>query len=441
MFAKERLIPISRREFMAGFLALGGMLANGCRQSETRRTSKPDLTRLRADLERRLGSNFAPGLVGLIAQGSEVETIALGKMDFDRDADMQRDTIFRIASMTKPITATAVMMLIEDGKLKLDEPVDRLLPELANRRVLRRIDSNLEDTVSATRPITVEDLLAFRCGLGLILAPPNRYPIQTAISDLGIVGFGPPDPAMPFNGDEWMQKLGSLPLIAQPGEDFLYTAGSNIQGVLIARASGKTLSGFLEERIFGPLGMKDTAFFVPAAKLDRLATAYVSKGDGVAVFDEPRTGKWSRSPKFEQGDAGLVSTVDDYLAFARLLLADGSHQGRALLKPASIQAMKKNHLTEQQRAGGKEILGPGRGWGYGMSVVVDAAPGQPAPGSFGWNGGFGSSYVSDPAADLTMILMTQHLFASASGDPIHLEFQGNAYRTRGITTPLADSSR
>jgi CubicO group peptidase (beta-lactamase class C family) len=152
------------------------------------------------------------------------------------------------------------------------------LPELADRRVLRRIDSDLHDTVPATRPITVEDLLTFRCGLGIILAPPNRYPIQKAISELGIVGFGAPDPAMPFNGDEWMRKLGSLPLIAQPGEEFLYTAGSNIQSVLIARASGQSLSGFFEERIFGPLGMKDTAFFVPAAKMDRLATAYVSKG-------------------------------------------------------------------------------------------------------------------------------------------------------------------
>jgi CubicO group peptidase (beta-lactamase class C family) len=434
MFANERLNQISRRTFNEGFLALGGMLATGCRHGETRRFSKPNLVRLRSDLERHIDPNFAPGLVGLIAQGSETEIIALGKVAFDREAEMRRETIFRIASMTKPVTATAVMMLIADGKLKLNEPVDRLLPELADRRVLRRIDSDLDDTVPARRPITVEDLLTFRCGLGMILAPPNRYPIQKAISDLDIVGFGPPDPAMPFNGDEWMQKLSSLPLIAQPGEEFLYTAGSNIQGVLIARTSGQTLSGFFKERIFGPLGMKDTAFFVPAAKIDRLATAYVSKGSGVVVSDEPRTGKWSHPPKFEQGDAGLVSTVDDYLAFARMLLADGSYHGsyhgRALLAPASVQAMKKNYLTEQQRAGGKEILGPGRGWGYGMSVVIEATPGQPAPGSFGWIGGYGSSYVSDPVADLTLILMTQHEFSNASADPIHQEFQANAYRSQ-----------
>jgi CubicO group peptidase (beta-lactamase class C family) len=342
---------------------------------------------------------------------------------------MRRDTIFRIASMTKAVTAAAVMLLVEEGKFGLDEPVDRLLPELANRRVLRRIDAELDDTVPAKRPITVEDLLTFRCGLGMILAPPGRYPIQKAINGLGIngVGFGPPDPALPLDGDAWIQKVGSLPLFAQPGEDWLYTAGSNIQGVLVARASGQPLSRFFEERIFGPLGMKDTAFFVPASKINRLADAYRSQSGAIVVSDEPATGKWSRPPTFEQGDSGLVSTVDDYLAFARMLLADGRHRGETLLTPASVKAMKTNHLTGSQRTGGEMILG-GRGWGYGMSVVMDAIPDQPFPGSFGWIGGFGSSWFSDPSNDLTMILMTQHEFASAAGDPVHQEFQSDAYR-------------
>jgi CubicO group peptidase (beta-lactamase class C family) len=356
--------------------------------------------------------------------------VVLGKMAFGNGGDMRRDTIFRIASMTKPVTATAVMMLIEQGKFRLDEPVDRLLPELANRRVLRRLDAEVDDTVPARRPLTVEDLLTFRCGLGMVLAPPGRYPIQKAIADLGVngVGFGPPDLAMPLDGDAWMQKIGSLPLFAQPGEDWLYTAGSNIQGVLVERASGQPLSRFFEERIFGPLGMTDTAFFVPPAKIDRLVHAYRSQNGGLVVSDEPATGKWSRPPTFEQGDAGLVSTVDDYLAFARMLLADGRHRGQALLTPASLKAMKTNHLTASQRAGGEMILGRGRGWGYGMSVVTDAIPGQPASGSFGWIGGYGSSWISDPSKDLTMILLTQHEFSSASGDPIHQEFQSDAYR-------------
>jgi CubicO group peptidase (beta-lactamase class C family) len=156
--------------------------------------------------------------------------------------------------------------------------------------------------------------------------------------------------------------------------------------------------------------------------------AFGGDDDMRLVSDVPATGKWSRQPRFEQGDVGLVSTVDDYLAFARMLLADGQHRGRTLLAPSSVKAMTTNHLAASQRAGGAEILFGGRGWGYGLSVVVDMVPGQPAPGSFGWNGGFGSSYISDPTADLTMILMTQREFTQSSGDPIHREFQADAYR-------------
>ena len=169
--------------------------------------------------------------------------------------------------------------------------------------------------------------------------------------------------------------------------------------------------------------MKDTAYFVPPAKIERLAHAYRSEGDRLVLFDEPATGKWSRPPTFEHGAAGLVSTVDDYLAFARMLLADGRHRGQPLLTPASAKAMKTNHLTASQRAGGEMILGRGRGWGYDMAVVTEALPDRPAAGSFGWIVGYGSSWISDPSRDLTMILLTQHEFSSAGGDPIHQEFQ------------------
>ena len=325
--------------------------------------SKPDsMAPARRELERAARTGFAPGLVGLIACGDNANVMTVGRMAID-GPPMQRDAIFRIASMSKPITAAAVMLLIGDGKLRLDEPVDRLLPELANRRVLRRLDGPIDDTVPARRAITVEDLLTFRLGWGLIMAPPGKLPIQRAISELGIVGFGPPDPAMPFDADEWMRRLGSLPLFAQPGEQWLYTTGSDIQGVLIARASGQPLSAFLADRIFGPLGMKDTGFYVPAAKIDRLATAYQPKDGKLIIADEPLRGKWSRPPLFEQGDAGLVSTADDYLAFARLLLAGGQHQGRPLLSSAAVKAMTTNHLTPHQRKGGTAILGKSAGWG------------------------------------------------------------------------------
>jgi CubicO group peptidase (beta-lactamase class C family) len=179
-------------------------------------------TAARDELEQAVRDGFAPGMVGLIAREGDVRVMTVGRIAMGGSA-MLRDTIFRIASMSKPITAAALMMLVDDGKLRLDEPVDRLLPELANRRVLRRLDGPVEDTVPARRPITVEDLLTFRLGWGLIVAPPNTYPIQRTIANLGIVGFGPPDPAMPFGADEWMRRLGTLPLFAQPGEQWFYT--------------------------------------------------------------------------------------------------------------------------------------------------------------------------------------------------------------------------
>jgi CubicO group peptidase (beta-lactamase class C family) len=425
------LNPIDRRQLLAGGLRIGLLAAfQGCKGAPRPAFSKDGLSKLGAAFEQAVANGYAPGAVGLVAFGPNVEVIAAGKLAFDGEGKMQRDTIFRIASMTKPITAAAVMMLIEDGKLKLDEPIDRLIPELANRRVLRSIEAALGDTVPAKRPITVEDLLTFRCGYGLILAPPDRYPIQQAIAALGIVGFGPPDPAMPFDNDQWIAKLATLPLLAQPGEAWLYTAGSNIQGVLVARATGQPLSRFCEERIFGPLGMVDTGFFVPAGKTDRLATAYRFIDNKPVVSDPALKGKWNQPPRFEQGDAGLVSTADDYLAFARMLLAGGSHRGKALLSPSSVKAMTTDHLTPEQRKGGEQILSRERGWGYGMSVVAESSPDQPARGSFGWNGGFGSSWFSDPANGLTAILLTQHEFSSGILDPIHRRFQADAYRTR-----------
>jgi len=177
------------------------------------------------------------------------------------------------------------------------------------------------------------------------------------------------------------------------------------------------------DRIFGPLGMGDTGFHVPPAKIDRLATAYRPEAGKLVVADEAVGGMWSRPPKFEAGDAGLASTVDDYLAFARLLLADGRHQGRQLLSSAAVRAMTMNHLTPRQRKGGVAILGKAAGWGYGVAVGVDAVPGQPVPGSFGWLGGFGTLWRSDPARDIPAILLTQRAFESPTPAPLYDAFE------------------
>ncbi len=214
-----------------------------------------------------------PGLVTLVSRRGEVHIDAIGTLAYEDSDPMRRDTIFRISSMTKPITAAATMILVEECKVRLDEPVDRLLPELAERQVLKRLDGPLDDTVPANRPITVRDLLTFRMGFGQMMAPPDMFPILKAATEQQI-GMGPPSPDMLPAPDEWIRRLGQLPLMHQPGEMWMYNTGSDVLGVLIARASGQQLEAFLRERIFEPLGMKDTGFSVPGHKLDRLATSY-----------------------------------------------------------------------------------------------------------------------------------------------------------------------
>ena len=270
-----------------------------------------------------------PGLVTLVSRRGEVHVEAMGVKAVGGSDPMRRDTIFRIASMTKTITAAAAMILVEECRLRLDEPVDRLLPELANRKVLKRLDGPLDDTVPAHRPITVRDLLTFRMGLGLIMAPPDSTPILKALSER-LLSVGPPNASTPAP-DEWIRRLGTLPLMHQPGEKWMYHTGSDVLGVLVARASGQPLETFMRERIFEPLGMKDTGFSVPAAKIDRLATAYwTDPATGAfGLYDAAKGGQWSQPPAFPSGGAGLVSTADDYLAFgqdrpSRHQLLDGS---------------------------------------------------------------------------------------------------------------------
>src|SRR5438046_2355787 len=257
-----------------------------------------------------------PGIVTLVSRRCEVHVEAIGMKAVEGLDQMRRDTIFRISSMTKPITAAATMILVEECKVRLDEPVDRLLPELAGRKVLKRLDGPLDDTVPANRPITVRDLLTFRMGFGIVMAPPGMYPIQEAMSELQL-GQGPPQPQTPPAPDEWIRRLGMLPLMHQPGERWMYNTGSDVLGVLVARASGRPFETFLRERIFEPLGMKDTGFSVPAAQLDRLASCYELNPETQALelHDGADDSQWSRPPAFPAGRDGLLSTIHDYLAF------------------------------------------------------------------------------------------------------------------------------
>jgi CubicO group peptidase (beta-lactamase class C family) len=313
-------------------------------------------------------------------------------------------------------------MLVDEGKLRLTERIDHWLPELAQRRVLRNPSGPLDDTVPAKRPITVEDLLTFRCGLGFVPAAGADSPLERRIAELRLLGFGPPDPASPLGPDEWLRRLGTLPLMAQPGEEWLYNTGSYILGVLIARVARKPLPLLLAERLFAPLGMKDTGFVVPTAKRTRFVSAYRLESGRAQLDDAPSTSPWTKVPAFFDAAAGLVSTADDYFAFSSFLLSQGHRGGRRLLSREWIAAMTSDHLSAGQRAAAAPIIGNRRGWGFGLAVVTDTTPQGVPAGAYGWNGGFGTSWVADPASETSAILLTQTLFASPAPPAVHQEF-------------------
>jgi CubicO group peptidase (beta-lactamase class C family) len=349
----------------------------------------------------------APGVVAGIGHGEARHVAAAGTLAIG-GGPMRRDSLFRISSMTKPMTAAAVLSQVEAGLLDLAEPVDRLLPELAGRAVLRAPDGPLSDTVPARRPITVRDLLTFTFGFGMqgaMFMAAEPWPICTAATERQLGTFGPPMPAARPDPDTWMARLGELPLIAQPGERWLYQAGSQVLGVLAARAAGQPFGDVLRERVLDPLGMRDTAF--AAVDGARLATAYDLRDGQWEILDAP-DGQWSRPPAFPDGGGGLVSSVDDVLAFGRMLL-DG---GAGVLAPRTVAEMTRDQLTEAQRANawpGFSFL-DGRGWGYGVSVLDD--------GSYSWDGGLGTAWSNVPAQDLCVVVLTQRFAGEAGPAPV-----------------------
>jgi CubicO group peptidase (beta-lactamase class C family) len=372
-----------------------------------------------------------PGLVTLVSRRGEVHIDVIGFQSIADNAPMRRDTIFRISSMSKPIIAAATMLLVEECKLRLDEPVERWLPELAERQVLKRIDGPLDETVPAQRPITVRDLLTFRMGFGQMMVPPDAYPIIKTANEQQI-GMGPPTPSTMPAPDEWMRRLGQLPLMYQPGERWIYNTGADVLGVLLERVSGQPLETFLRERLFEPLGMKDSGFSVPEASLDRLATSYwTDPASGkLVVYDEARGGQWSRPPSFPSGAGGLVSTIDDYLAFASMLLAQGRHNQQRLLSRLTVETMTTDQLTPQQKAISGLIPGffDRHGWGFGVAILTRRDEIWAVPGRYGWDGGMGTSWYSDPREELTAILMTQCMWSSPSGANFHSDFWTSVYQ-------------
>jgi CubicO group peptidase (beta-lactamase class C family) len=392
--------------------------------------SSKRLVRLRKLLGRHVESGFVPGAVAVLARRGEVHVEAAGSLAFEgagSTTPMAADTICRLGSMGKPIVAACVMTLVEDCTLRLDDPVDELLPELANMTVLVDPAGPLDDTVPAHRPITLRDLLVYTIGTGMVPAEPGTVPVADALAPIGpmnALGGLPPD--------EWVRRLGALPLVHQPGARWMYDTAADVTGVLIARATGMSFADALRERICEPLGMTDTGFTVGGGRVGRLATAYEHDDDadgGPVVADGP-DGRWTRPPAFESGGGGLVSTADDFLAFASALLAGGIHRGERVLSRASVALMTSDQLTPAQKA----VSGfwPGyfdaMGWGFGMAVRTRRTHLGPSVGGYGWPGFYGTAWYNDPAEELTAILMIQRAHAGDQTLPRSRDFWTAVYQ-------------
>jgi CubicO group peptidase (beta-lactamase class C family) len=367
------------------------------------------------------------GLVWAVARRGQTHVGTAGIRDAS-DALVERDSIFRISSMTKPVTAVAAMILLEECRLRLDDPVDALLPELADARVLASPTGPLENTVPAARPITTRDLLTFRMGSGMdFTAPFEDQPLLAAFGQLGL-GVGPPSPQGPPAPDEWIRRFATLPLAYQPGDRWLYHTSAEVLGVLVERAACQPFESFLRERIFDRLGMTDTGFAVPTDAQGRFGSAFWTNPEtSTTELYDAADGQWSTAPAFGSGGAGLVSTVDDFLAFAEMLRAGGTSRGVRVLSRPSVDAMVTNQLTPHQLAASAPDPSGALGWGFGLGVTIARTGPTRLPGSYGWDGGLGSSWANDPAEDLIGILLTNEAFTSPTVPPVVQDFWTCAY--------------
>jgi CubicO group peptidase (beta-lactamase class C family) len=362
--------------------------------------------RIRAVMDEYVASGSVPGVAWWVSRDGEVSRGELGTSRPNGIGDAVRpDTLFRLSSTTKPIAAVVAMTVVENGTLGLDDPVERWLPELADRQVLASPDADLAHTVPADRPILVRDVLEFRLGLGYDFAGPSTVVLDT-LEEAG-VHMGPPAPQANPDPDEWMALFTPLPLMYQPGERWLYNIGAEVLGVLAARASGTPLPELLRERVLEPLDMRDTGFNVTADDRHRLGPLWTPGLDSSerTVYDDT-DGQWSRPPAFANGADGLVSTVDDLAAFGTMLLEGGrSSTGQPVLRTETVQVMTTARMTIDEDNG--------MGWGLGLGVLTRDAPadGRHA-GSYGWNGGLGTSWWNDPVTRTIGILFTNQMWGS-----------------------------
>jgi CubicO group peptidase (beta-lactamase class C family) len=369
---------------------------------------------IEAALQKVVDAREIAGASTLIWRDGETQTTCVGWRDIEAKLPVDRDTIFRIASMTKPITSVAALMLVDEGRVALADPIARFAPEFSHMRVLRSPNGALDETDPAERPITFEDLLTHRAGF--TLADFHRGPIAQAYRD-ALGGEIDSDMAP----DDWITSLAQLPLIGQPGSALYYSCSTDLLGFLIARIEGAPLSEVLKRRIFDPLGMNDTGFLVPREMRTRRAAAYGFDEEGRLTKRVTRSGVFAAerpdNMAFESGAAGLWSTVDDYLKFARLFLGDGKVGDVRLLRPETLAAMMTNQLTDSQRANsvllGQKPFAVGRGFGLGVSVVLETDKSdfmrRGSAGTVSWPGAFGGWWQADPSEGSVLIFLAHNM--------------------------------
>jgi len=392
----------------------GGLVGN---KPEALGFSSQRLERLHAAMEQEVSRKELAGVVTLLTRhGKVVEEKTYGKKDLASGAPMTRDTIFRIYSMTKPVTGVAMMILYEEGLWRPSDPIAKFIPEFAHLKVFKGVDENgrmiLEDPV---HPPTMHELMTHTAGFTYGFF--GTSPVDKMYLEQQVLGSS--------SLQAMIDKLAKIPLLYQPGTRWVYSVAMDIQGSIVERLSGQTLPEFMEKRIFRPLAMKDTGFYVPQEKRGRFATLYGSDQNGYLVLNKGSHASpddYATQPSLPMGGGGLVSTAEDYARFAQMLLNGGELNGVRILAPSTVQLMSANHLAPSLMTGefsiGPMTMRPGLGWGYDCAVYTDppTADDVVGKGTFFWVGAADTWFWVDPSNDLIFVGMTQRMIGPGQPD-------------------------
>ncbi len=370
------------------------------------------------------GKKLASGLTMLARHGEVFHFQPYGVLDLNSGAPVERDSLFRIYSMTKPITSAAVMMLYEEGHFSLDDPVGKFIPELARLKVYNGMSETGMRLVEQQQPISIRHLLTHTSGLSYGFHQDS--PVEEMYRKADITD---PDSTL----REMVEKLGRLPLVNQPGAKWRYSNAADVLGYLVEVVSGTPFDRYLQDNILDPLGMTDTSFYVAEENLDRLATVYgASLNGGIVPLDNPMVNRQRRPHTLFSGGGGLVSTASDYMHFCQMLLNGGSLGDARLLAPKTVEMMRSNHLTDDLKpfAVGQSMSSDTKGCGFGLGfrVVMDIAQHGiiGSNGIYSWGGAASTVFWIDPKEDIVAILLTQ--FMPSSHYPLRREFQIAAYQ-------------